>query len=54
MERLDARFAPKNALILGLRLTLSLDDALGIPSAITHTALASIMANSGGALRPRP
>ncbi len=34
MERLDARFAPKNALILGLRLTLSLDDALGIPSAL--------------------
>jgi len=30
-QRPDAKFAPKNALVVGIRLTLNLDDALGIP-----------------------
>ncbi len=33
-QRPDARFAPKNALVLGVRLTLKLDDALGIPNTL--------------------
>ena len=33
-QRPDARSAPKNALVLGLRLTLKLDGALGLPSAL--------------------
>ncbi len=33
-QRPDARFAPKNALVLGLRLTLKMDDILGIPNAL--------------------
>ena len=35
-QRPDAQFAPKNALVLGVRLTLKLDDALGIPNALQH------------------
>ena len=30
-QRPDAKFAPKDALVVGIRLTLNLDDALGIP-----------------------
>jgi len=30
-QRPDAKFAPKNAFVVGIRLTLNLDDALGIP-----------------------
>jgi porin len=30
-QRPDAKFAPKDAFVVGLRLTLNLDDALGIP-----------------------
>jgi porin len=33
-QRPDATFAPKNALVLGVRLTLSLTDALGLPGAL--------------------
>jgi porin len=33
-QRPDARFAPRNALVLGIRLTLNLDDMLGLPAAL--------------------
>jgi porin len=33
-QRPDAKFAPKDALVLGMRLTLDLDNALGVPGAL--------------------
>jgi porin len=33
-QRPDATFAPKNALVLGVRLTMKLTDALGLPAAL--------------------
>ncbi len=33
-QRPDARFAPRNALVLGIRLTLNLGDMLGLPAAL--------------------
>jgi len=33
-QRPDARFAPKNAVVVGLRLTLNFNDMLGVPSAL--------------------
>lgn len=35
-QRPDARFAPKDALVLGVRLTLNLNDALGLPQVLSR------------------